>query len=151
VSEPSATGTIPDATAAPEPDDEPREAFEIPRIARGRPRQVERRARVRHLVRGKLAEQHRARLVEAAHRRRVVTRDAIHEHARVAGGEDAARVIDVLQAERNAVQRAAIFSARDLGLGSARLRPRQLERGRDERARLGVEILDASDQRVDQR
>src|SRR5262249_61472143 len=45
---------------------------------------------------------------------------------------------------------APALARRDLGLGGSGLPPRQLERGRDERARLSVEALDARDQCVRQ-
>ena len=127
-----------------------REVREVPRIARGRPRQIERRARVRHLVRGELAEQHGARVVELRRRGGVFGGNPVDEDTRVRGREDALRVVDVLQPERNAVERATCAAGRDLRFRLPRLLPREVERARDERVRLPVVLLDALDQRLDQ-
>ena len=97
---------------------------------------------MRHLVSGELAEQHRSGLVEFRRRRGVLGGNAIGEDARMARREDAAGVVDVLERERDPVQRAPVRARRDLGLGRLRLPARQVERGRDERARLGVVVFD---------
>ena len=103
-----------------------------------------------HFVRGQLAEQYGARVVEPGRRRGVVFRNAIEKDARVARGQDALRVVDVLQRERDPVERATIPARADLGLGLLRLLAGQIERARDERVRLSVVLLDAPDQRLDQ-
>jgi hypothetical protein len=105
---------------------------------------------VRHLVRRQLAEQDGAGVVELRHRGGVLGRHPVDEDARVPGGEDAARVVDVLEPERDAVQRAAGGASRDRALGRLRLLSRQVERARDERVRLPVVVLDAADERIDQ-
>ena len=48
------------------------------------------------------------------------------------------------------MQRPARASGGDLRLGLRGLPPREVERARDERVRLAVELLDAMDQRFDQ-
>src|SRR6266403_1401604 len=63
----------------------------------------------------------------------------------MAGRGDALRVVDVLEREGDPVERAPILAGRDLGFGRARLPPGQVERGRDEGARLRVVPLDALD------
>jgi hypothetical protein len=68
----------------------------------------------------------------------------------MAGREDALRVVDVLQRERDPVKRAPILAGRDLRFRRPRLPPGQVERGRDEGARLPVIALDALDQRLGQ-
>jgi hypothetical protein len=126
------------------------EVGEVPGVARGGPRQIERRPGMGHLVGGQLAEQHGPRVVEPGGRRGVRIGDPVDEDARVRRGEDAARVVDVLERERDPVQRAAGRIRGDLGLGLAGLLPRQIERARDEGARLAVVLLDALDQGLDQ-
>ena len=126
------------------------EVGEVPGVARRGPRQIERRPGMRHLVGGELAEQHRTRIVEPGGRRGVSIGDPVDEDARVRGREDAPRVVDVLEPEGDAVQRAARRARGDLGLGLPGLLPRQIERARDEGARLAVVLLDALDQRLDQ-
>ena len=128
-----------------------REVREVPRIARRRPRQIERRAGVRHLVGGQLAEEHGAGVVEPARRGGVLGGNPVDEDARVARRQDALRVVDVLQRERDAVQRAAVLARGDLGLGRAAPGARARSNvGRDEGARLRVVLLDAPDQRLGQ-
>src|SRR5207248_7641608 len=101
---------------------------------------------MRHLVGRELAEEDRAGVVELAHGRGVLARGAVDEDARMTGSENAAGVVDVLESERDAVQRAAVLARRDLRLGRARLASRELEGRRDERACLAVEVFDAADQ-----
>jgi len=127
-----------------------REVGQVPRVPRGRPRQVERRTCMRHLVSGQLAQQHGAGLVELGRRGGVFRRNAVDEDPRVTGGEDPLRVVDVLEREGNSVERAPVPARRDLGLGLPCLAPRQIERAGDERLRLRVVCLDAPDQRIDQ-
>ena len=127
-----------------------REAGEVPRVPRRRPGQIERGPRVRHLVRGQFSQQDGAGVVELGRRGGILSRDAVDEDPRVAGGEDARRVVDVLEPEGNAVERAAVYARRDLGLGLPGLAAGQVEGARDERVRLRVQCLHAADQRVDQ-
>ena len=127
-----------------------REVREVPGVARGRPRQIERRPRVRHLVGGQLPEQHGAGLVELRGRGSVLGGDPVDEDARVRGGQDASRIVDVLEGEGDSVQGSTRPARGDLGLGLLGLAPRQIERARDEGARLAVVLLDALDHRLDQ-
>jgi hypothetical protein len=68
----------------------------------------------------------------------------------VARGENAPRVVDVLEREGNAVERAAVLARSDLRLRLPRLLPGQVEGGRDEHPRLRVELLHSMDERVHQ-
>src|SRR3989449_3575918 len=68
----------------------------------------------------------------------------------MARGQDALRVVDVLEREGDPVERAPMPAGRDLGLGRPRLPTGQVEGGRDEGARLRIVPLDALDQRVHQ-
>src|ERR1700737_2782208 len=80
VSEPSATGTSPAATAAPDPVEEPPVKWTGFHGLRGWPRQIERGARVGHLVGGELAQEDRAGLVELGGGGGVLGRDSVDEH-----------------------------------------------------------------------
>ena len=81
------------------------EVLEVPRIARGRPRQIERRSAVRELVRQQLAEEDGARVAQSARRRRVFVGNVVDRDLRAAAREYAFGVVDVLERERDAVQR----------------------------------------------
>jgi hypothetical protein len=76
---------------------------EIPWIARGRPRQIERRPAVRELVRLEFAEQDRAGVEQLLRGGGVFCRDVVAAHLRAAGGEYARRVVNILQRKRHAV------------------------------------------------
>src|SRR2546429_8724034 len=89
------------------------------------------------------SEQYGARVVEPGRRRGVVFRNAIEKDARVARGQDALRVVDVLQRERDSVERATIPARGDLSLGLLRLLAGPIGRARDGRVRLSGVLLDA--------
>ena len=55
------------------------------------------------------AEQHGAAIQDLLHRMGIAVRDHVRAQFRLAGGQDASRVVDILGAERNAVQRAEIL------------------------------------------
>ena len=151
VSEPIAPGTNPAAIAAPAPLDEPPvKCSRFHGIARRRPGEVEGRAAMREFMGRELAEQHPAGLVEPRDGRRVLGRDIIRADPRVAGRADAGGAVDVLQPERNAVQRPAIIAGHDLALGGPRLLPRPLGGRQQKGVELRVERFDARDQRVGQ-
>ena len=151
VSEPSAAGTEAGRDGGPRArGGAAGEVGEVPGVARGGPGQIERRPGVRHLVGRELAEQHRARVVEPGGRRGVGVGDPVEEDARVRGGEDAPRVVDVLEREGDPVQWAARRARGDLRLDPLRLLPRQIERAGDEGVRLAVVPLDALDEGLDQ-
>jgi hypothetical protein len=95
------------------------------------------------LVEVELAEQDRAGGVESASDLGVLSRDAVGEQRARAGRADAGGVDQVLEADRHAVQRAAIVAARELVLGGARLGEREVGGDGDERVERGVEACDA--------
>ena len=61
-------------------------------------------------------------------------------------GEDARGVENILQAERDAVERTAILSIGDFFFGGARLRTREFGGLGDERVDLRIECIDARKQ-----
>src|SRR5262249_6346033 len=126
------------------------EMIEIPRIARGRPRQVESGTAVRELVRGKLADEYGSGLVKPRDRSGIDGGNVVDADLRMPGSEDAGRVVEVLQAERDAVHWAAVAAARDFRLGGARLAERQLGRHGDEGVDARIERFDATEQRLGQ-
>ncbi len=89
-----------------------------------------------------LGDQHRARLVQAMHHRRVARRHAMPERLGAVGRRNASRVEQILHAERNAVQRPAIPSRGDFGVGLPGARERDVRRLRDDAAEPGVESID---------
>ena len=103
---------------------------------------------MRELMRRDLAEQHRAGIVELAGRRGILRGNVVRAHLGMARGEDAARVVDVLQSERDAVQRTAIAPLRDFLLRHARLLQRQIGRHRDKGVQLRIEGRDALEVRM---
>src|SRR5690606_38707950 len=105
--------------------------------------QVERGSAVREFVRLQLAEQDGARLVQLARTGSVFARDAIDADAGAARGQYAFRIVDVLQAERDAVQGAAVVAAHDLALGAPGLAAGEIGGDRDECVELRLESLDA--------
>ena len=126
------------------------EMLAVPRVARWRPGEVERRAAMRELVGCQLADEDPAGLIQPGDRCRVLGRNIIGANPRVAGGADAGGAIDVLQPERDTVQRAAIIARHDLALGGARLRPRLVGRRQQKSVDLRVERLDSRQERVGQ-
>src|SRR5262252_4631751 len=101
---------------------------------------------MRHLMRGELAEEHGAGVVELGGGRRVLRGNAVDEDARMPGGEDALGVVDVLEGEGDAVERTPRLAPGEIHLGLSRLTARQLEGARDESRGLPVELLYALDQ-----
>src|SRR3954470_6177408 len=97
------------------------EVIAVPRIARRRPRQIERRSTMREFMRRELAQQHPAGPVELRYGRGVLSRDEVLADFRMARRADPGGRINVLQAERYAVQRAAIPPRRDLAFRRFRL------------------------------
>src|SRR5215467_3193038 len=95
---------------------------------------------------GELAEEHGAGVVELGGGRRVLRGNPVDEDARVPRGKDALSVVDVLEGEGNAVERAPRLAPGEIHLGLSRLTARQLEGARDESRGLPVELLDALDQ-----
>ena len=79
------------------------------------------------------SEKHAASRVEPRHERRVGVRHVVDEDLRMCGGADAGRVVDVFQAERNAVHVTAIMPSHDFRLGVARLLESEVRGDGDER------------------
>src|SRR5436190_21421220 len=88
----------------------------VPRIARWRPGQIERWPAVSEFMGRELAQLHTAGLVELRDGRRVFGRHQVLADFRVAGRADDSSRINVLQPERDAVQRAAIVTRNYLAL-----------------------------------
>ena len=116
VCEPIASGTMEAPTAAAEPGGG----------AAGRARRVVRVARLARredgeLRRHRLADDDRARLAQAVHHRRVLARPAPLVEDRAVLGRQVARVDDVLQADRHAVQGAERAAGAAIAVGGLRL------------------------------
>ena len=98
----------------------------VPRIARRRRRQVERGAAIGEFVRRQFADQHRAGSGEPGGAGRVLGRDIVLQQLRPAGRRDALGIDDVLEADRDAVQRPRRTARHDQRLGGPRLGQRPL-------------------------
>ncbi len=106
--------------AVPEPDDEPPViCSRIPRIARGRKRQVEAWAADGELVRRELAQQHAAGLAQPRGGDAVLLRHDVQTQLGMAGRADAGRVVDVLQRVGDAVERPAVAPRFQFIVGAA--------------------------------
>src|SRR5712671_5905565 len=92
----------------------------VPRVARRWKRQAEIRATNREFVRLLLAEKDRAGVTQPHPAFRVLARDVVQVSPRARRRADAARLVDVLQANRNALQRTARTARRDVAGRSAR-------------------------------
>src|SRR6185503_11913887 len=95
------------------------------------------------LVHVELAEKHGARVAQLTHDFGIFSRYAVGIHGARGRRQNAGRVDVVLEADRNAVQRAAILAADDLGLECARLLERALRRDRYIGVDARVDALDA--------
>src|SRR5882762_4919405 len=93
----------------------------VPRIANVSEVRVDRADAVRELVEPELAEKHRAGLAKLAHDRRVLVRHPLREDSRARGRADALRREEVLDRDRDAVQRTPVPTGLDLALSVARL------------------------------
>ena len=94
------------------------EAARVPRVARRRPGQIERRAAEREFMGGELADHDRAGIGQTPDRCRILLRHMVDQDLRMAGRRHALGLVDVLEADRDAVQRAAVIAGHDLGLGA---------------------------------
>ena len=92
----------------------------VPRVARRRKRQAEIRATDREFVGFLLAEQDRAGVAQPHPAFRILIRHMVQVPPRARRRADAARLVDVLETNRNAVQRAARTARRDVAGRSAR-------------------------------
>ena len=102
---------------------------------------------MRELMCRELAGQDGSRLVELAHGRRVGGGDRVEADPRMAGRADPGGRIDVLQRERDTVQRAAIAARHDFALGLASLVDCPVGGQQQVCVELRVERLGAPDQR----
>src|SRR5262245_56266174 len=104
---------------------------QMPRITCRRPREVEGGPAVRKFMRGELAHEDRAGLIELASRSRVRVGDAIEAHFRMPRGADPLGVVDVFQGEGHTVHWSAVRAGHDLVLGMLRLLTCEVERRGD--------------------
>ena len=123
-------------------------AVESPRVARWPvPRIVGRRARG-ELVSVALADQDRAGIPQPANRLGILRRDVVAEERGAMSGPHAIGVEDVLEANRNAVERAAPTAGRELGFRPARPRARLGGHDGHESVQHRIESLDAREMRL---
>jgi hypothetical protein len=115
----------------------------VPRIARGRERQVEARPADRELVGGELAEQHCAARRELRDGRAVFLRHVVDHQLRVAGGADAGGFVDVLERMRDAVQRALVDAGLEFAVGAVGVGKRALPCDQQEGVEQRIERGDA--------
>ena len=97
------------------------------------------------LVQVRLAEDDRSGGAQPRGHRAVLLRDVAREDLRSRRRHDALLVIEILQRDRDAVQRAAVLTRVALAVREARRVERRLERRRDERAKVRIEGADARD------
>src|SRR5437763_8959434 len=138
VSVPSAAGTMPAASATPEPLEEP--------PGKRRPRQIERRPADSELVRGELAHHDAAGRHETRRYRGVRGRHVVDQHLRMCGRRQAGKVYDVLEGEGYAMQGAPRAASRDLTLRLARSGHGEIGCQADEGVTATVEPTDAIEQ-----
>ena len=89
-----------------------------------------------------------ARFFQLPHAHGVRRRDVIGEEARPLRRQDARGIDDVLDADRHAVQRAAVAAALDLAFRLGRVLAGLVRAHGDERVELGVQRLDLPQMRV---
>src|SRR5260370_14344889 len=92
-----------------------------------------------------LADDNGAGVGQTAHRGRVLLRHVVDHDLRVSGRRHTLGLVDILQANRNAVQRSAPMPGHDLGLGRAGRVERRLAEHADKAVELAVEPLDAGE------
>ena len=97
-----------------------------------------------------LADDDSAGLTQPLDREGVFLRHMVLHDLGMAGRRDAGGLVDVLEADRDAVQRSAIFAGGDLGLGGTRLMARRIGEHSDEAVQPAVEPRDAVKPAVDQ-
>ena len=128
-----------------------RDALVIPRVHRGAVGLgVRRDDPVRQLVGGELAQQHRTGLPQAPRHRGIVLRDPALVGGRARGRWDARRVDQVLEADRDAVERAPQPTLAHLVGQRTRVGSGPLGRDRHEGRQLRVQLLDAGQVRLGQ-
>src|SRR5262249_27204586 len=102
------------------------EAVAVPGVACRGPGEIEGGAADRELVRRQLAEKDATGLGEAPRHHRVLSGHVVGQDLRMRRGADTGGLEDVLEADRDAVQRAAIAPGRNLALGRSGLGERRL-------------------------
>ena len=117
-------------------------AVERPRVVCGAEQVVHRRDAPRELVRLRLADEDRSRVARPADGFGVAFRDVRVEHGRAVRGADAGRVEQVLDAERDALERTGA-PIRPRGLGGSGLLSRSFEAEGREAADRSVDRIDA--------
>ena len=95
---------------------------------------------LRERAHGKFREEHRAGFIQTVDASGVVSRDLVFERLGAPGGQDALGVEKIFRAERNSVQRAAIFSGADLFVGFGGLLEREILGQRDRRSAASASI-----------
>ena len=115
----------------------------VPRIARRRPGQIERRPAIGELMRRGLAHQHRAGLGQLHRAGRIGVGDVVAQDLRMARGRNALGIDDVLQTDRNAAQRTGRLACHDRRLGRTRIGKRAFLGEQDEGVQLAVQFADA--------
>ena len=114
----------------------------VVRVLAGRPK--------RELVHLQLAHKHRARVAEPLGDGGVVVRHEVGQYLGAYAGADAARVVQVLESDGYAVQRAEVVARLYRALRRLRLCPRLVAHHGDERVERGVGPVDALEVRVHQ-
>ena len=102
----------------------------------------------RELVRVAFADDDRARFFQLSHALGIRCRHVIREETRPLCREDARGIDDVLDADRHAVQRAAVVAALNLTFRLCRVLTGLVRAHGDERVELGVQGLDLPQMRV---
>ena len=95
------------------------------------------------LAQVQLAQQYRTRIIQPANNRRILVRHKFRQHLRPTRREHALRVYDVLDTDRDPVQRALVPARLHLRFRLPRLRHRLLAHHSDVRAKLVVESRNA--------
>src|SRR5262249_11041551 len=126
------------------------EARGVPRVAGGRPGQIEAGAAQREFMRRELPHDDRAGVAQFLDGERVGLWHVVLHDLRVAGRRDPGGFVDVLEAERDAVQGAAVFTGVDLALGGAGFDARAVGEDANEAVQFAVELLDARETAVDE-
>ena len=123
---------------------------EVERVARGPEQRVARVAAGAELGRVRLAEHDAPRPADGRHHQRVPIGHVIPEEQRAIGRPHALRLVEVLDADGQPMERRQGVAAHDGGLGGPRLGARAVVARRDHRVDVRVPALDAADAGLDQ-
>ena len=124
-----------------------RKAPRPPGIDGGRPGQVEGGTADGELVGRQLSEEHGPGRAQPRRDDGVLRRDVLPEEPRMRGGPKAGRVDDVLERERDAVERPAVRAGHDLALRLARRDERGIGRDAQERVQAPIDSPDPVEKR----